>query len=108
VDAPKLEIEENGQIVFPNIDNDPFSRIYNMIFSIGIDDPTATLECVLEECTYKIGNNYYITNAEKLDKKENIHVLSDAIKNGMVFIDGWTASINTTLQSYKDDVKIVI
>jgi len=26
---------------------------------------------------------------------------------GQVFIDGWTASINETLQSYKEEVKIV-
>jgi adenine-specific DNA-methyltransferase len=108
VDAPKLEVEENGQIVFPNINNDPLSRIYNMIFSVGIDDPTAPLECVLEKCTYKIDSNYYITNAAELDKKANIHILPSVVKKGRIFIDGWTASINTTLQSYKDDVKIVI
>lgn len=32
---------------------------------------------------------------------------SNAIKNGRVFIDGWTASLNGTLQNYKEDVKIV-
>ncbi len=90
-----------------NIENDPLSRIYNMIFSVGIDNPTASPECVLENCLYKIDNNYYITNAEKLDKTENKHFLTDAIKNGKVYIDGWTASINTTLQNYKEDVRIV-
>ena len=29
------------------------------------------------------------------------------LKNGRVFIDGWTASLNGTLQNYKEDVKIV-
>jgi len=106
IDAPKLEIKD-GQIVFKNTDNDPFSRIYNMIFSIGIDDPNSTLECIVEDCMYKIGNNYYITQAEILDKTENKEHLSNAIKQGKVFIDGWTASINTTLQNYKEDVKIV-
>jgi adenine-specific DNA-methyltransferase len=104
--APKMDIED-GQIVFQNTDNDPLSRIYNMIFTIGIDNPTTTPECILKNCLYKIGNNYYITNAEELDKVENKHFLSDVIKTGKMFIDGWTASINVTLQNYKEDVKIV-
>ncbi|MDR1543583.1 MAG: hypothetical protein LBS50_04060, partial [Prevotellaceae bacterium] len=105
-DAPKLELD-NGQIVFPNIDTDPLSRIYNMLFSVGIDDPNSELECVVNDCMYKIGEHYYITNAEELDKSENKNCLQNAIKNGKIFIDGWTASINTTLQNYKEDVKIV-
>jgi len=32
---------------------------------------------------------------------------SQAIKSGKVFIDGWTASLNVTLQHFNDDVKIV-
>lgn len=106
INAPKLELEEE-QIVFQNTDNDPLSRIYNMIFQVGIDNPTETLECIVENCMYKIGDNYYITKATELDKDENKHFLSDAIKSGRVFIDGWTASINATLQNYKEDVKIV-
>jgi hypothetical protein len=42
-----------------------------------------------------------------LDKEENKHFLSEALKNGKVFIDGWTATINTTLQNYKEAVEIV-
>jgi adenine-specific DNA-methyltransferase len=78
-----------------------------MLFSIGIDDPNSKLECVVNDCMYKIGEHYYITNAEELDKTENKKYLINAIKNGKIFIDGWTASINTTLQNYKEDVKIV-
>lgn len=102
VDAPKLALED-GKIAFPNTDNDTLSRIYNMIFSVGIDNPTAKIECVVEDCIYKIENHYYITNSEKVSNEE----LSQAIKNGKVFIDGWTASLNATLQHYKEDVKIV-
>jgi adenine-specific DNA-methyltransferase len=105
-DAPKLELE-NEQIVFKNTGADPLSRIYNMLFSIGIDDPNSKLECIVNDCMYKIGEHYYITNAEELDKTENKKYLQNAIKNGKIFIDGWTASINTTLQNYKEDVKIV-
>jgi len=107
VDAPKLEIEE-GVIVFQNTDNDPLSRIYNMIFAVGIDNPTSTPVCIIENCMYKIGNSYYLTNSSELDKEANKPFLSDAIKTGKVFIDGWTATINTTLQNYKENLKIVL
>ena len=74
-----------------------------MIFSVGIDSPVSRLECVVENCIYKIGNNYYITNSADA-KNEDI---TNAIKNGKVFVDGWSAGISTTLQHYKEDVKIV-
>lgn len=52
VDAPNLELED-GKIAFQNTENDTLSRIYNMIFSVGIDEPTSTLKCVVEDCIYK-------------------------------------------------------
>jgi adenine-specific DNA-methyltransferase len=103
VDAPKLKIDETGQIKFPELNNDPLSRIYNMIFTVGLDEPTQVPEEVVKDCIYKIGNHYYITNSEKITSDD----YSNAIKNGKVFIDGWTASLNGTLQNYKEDVKIV-
>ena len=106
-DAPRLELAEDGQISIQNTDIDPLSRIYNMIFSVGINNPTLLPECIVENCLYRIGKNHYITNAEILDRAENKQYLTDAVKNGNVYIDGWTASINTTLQQYKEDVKIV-
>ncbi|WP_034981288.1 site-specific DNA-methyltransferase [Epilithonimonas tenax] len=102
-EAPELELKEGGQIIFPSLEEDALSRIYNMIFSVGIDSPVSRLECVVENCIYKIGNNYYITNSADA-KNEDI---TNAIKNGKVFVDGWSAGINTTLQHYKEDVKIV-
>jgi hypothetical protein len=60
-------------------------------------------EEVVKDSIYKIGNHYYITNSEKITSADYSH----AIKNGKVFIDGWTASLNGTLQNYKEDVKIV-
>ncbi len=102
VAAPKLEVEDS-QILFPALNEDTLSRIYNMIFTIGLDEPTQVPEMVVENCIYKIGQNYYITNSKDVNKED----FSDAIKNGKVFIDGWTASINGTLQHYKEDVKIV-
>jgi adenine-specific DNA-methyltransferase len=102
VDAPKLEVKE-GQILFPEISNDALSRIYNMIFTVGLDEPTQVPEKVVKDCIYKIGDHYYITNSEKITSDD----YANAIKNGKVFIDGWTASLNGTLQHYKEDVKIV-
>jgi adenine-specific DNA-methyltransferase len=102
VEAPKLEIKK-GTIEFPEISDDCLSRIYNMIFSVGIDEPTQVPEMVVDGCIYKIGTNYYITNSKKISKDD----FSNAIKSGKVFIDGWTASLNGTLQNFKEDVKIV-
>jgi len=102
INAPNLEIED-GQIIFPEINDDVLSRIYNMIFTVGLDEPTQVPETVVENCIYKIGSHYYITNSEKVNSGD----FSKAIKSGKVFIDGWTASLNGTLQNYKEDVKIV-
>lgn len=97
VEAPKLNVDETGQIQFPEIKIDPISRIYNMIFTIGLDEPTQVPEELVKDCIYKVGNNYYITNSDKISKEDF----------AKVFIDGWTASLNATLQHFKEDVKIV-
>ena len=103
VEAPKLELDGDGQISILFNDNDALSRIYNMIFTVGLDEPTQVPEEVVQDCMYKIGNHYYITNSERISKDN----FADAIKSGKVFIDGWTASLSGTLQNYKEDVKIV-
>src|SRR5690554_443751 len=103
VEAPKLKVDDNGQISITENETDALSRIYNMIFTVGLDEPTQVPEEVVKDCIYKVGNHYYITNSEKITSDD----YSNAIKNGKVFIDGWTASLNGTLQNYKEDVKIV-
>lgn len=103
VEAPKLELDVNGQISILFNTSDALSRIYNMIFTVGLDEPTKVPEEVVQDCIYKIGNHYYITNSERISKDD----FADAIKSGKVFIDGWTASLSGTLQNYKEDVKIV-
>jgi hypothetical protein len=103
VEAPKLKVDEKGQISITENDIDALSRIYNMVFTIGLDEPSQVPEAVVKDSIYKIGNHYYITNSEKITSDDYSH----AIKNGKVFIDGWTASLNGTLQNYKEDVKIV-
>ncbi|MCW8897797.1 MAG: site-specific DNA-methyltransferase [Flavobacteriales bacterium] len=103
VEAPTLKVDETGQISITENDTDTLSRIYNMIFTVGLDEPTQVPEEVVKDSIYKIGNHYYITNSEKITSDD----YSNAIKNGKVFIDGWTASLNGTLQNYKEDVKIV-
>jgi adenine-specific DNA-methyltransferase len=103
VEAPKLKVDDKGQISITVNETDALSRIYNMIFTVGLDEPTQVPEEVVKDCIYRIGNNYYITNSEKITGDD----FANAIKNGKVFVDGWTASLNGTLQSYKEDVKIV-
>jgi adenine-specific DNA-methyltransferase len=103
VEAPKLKVDNKGQISITENETDALSRIYNMIFTVGLDEPTQVPEEVIKDCIYKIGNHYYITNSEKITSDD----YANAIKNGKVFIDGWTASLNGTLQNYKEDVKIV-
>jgi len=103
VEAPKLKVDEKGQISITKNDIDALSRIYNMVFTVGLDEPTQVPEEIVKDSIYKIGNHYYITNSEKITSDD----YSNAIKNGKVFIDGWTASLNGTLQNYKEDVKIV-
>lgn len=103
VEAPKLKVDEKGQISISENHIDALSRIYNMIFTVGLDEPSQVPEEVVKDCIYKIGNHYYLTNSNKITSDD----YANAIKNGKVFIDGWTASLNGTLQSYKDDVKIV-
>lgn len=103
VEAPKLKVDDKGQISITENETDALSRIYNMIFTVGLDEPTQVPEEVVKDCIYKIGNHYYITNSEKITSDD----YSNAIKSGKVFIDGWTASLNGTLQNYKEDVKIV-
>ena len=97
VDEASLQMS----IIENNID--ALSRIYNMIFTVGLDEPTQVPEIVVENCIYKIGNHYYLTNSENISSDD----YANAIKNGKVFIDGWTASLNGTLQNFKEDVKIV-
>jgi adenine specific DNA methylase Mod len=103
VEAPKLKVDDKGQISITENETDALSRIYNMIFTVGLDEPSQVPVEVVKDCIYKIGNHYYITNSGKINSDD----YSNAIKNGKVFIDGWTASLNGTLQNYKEDVKIV-
>lgn len=101
--SPKLSIEGEN-ILFPDLETDALSRIYNMIFSVGVDEPSQTPEVVQEDSVYRIGKNYYITNSENINKEDFAKYLSPENK---VYVDGWTASLNATLQNYKDEVKIV-
>ena len=75
-----------------------------MIFTVGLDEPTQVPQEVKKDCIYKIDNNYYITNSEKVTSDDYADILRNS---GKIFIDGWTASLNGTLQNYKEDVKIV-
>ncbi|WP_372474449.1 site-specific DNA-methyltransferase [Capnocytophaga sp. ARDL2] len=107
-DAPQLTQDENGQIQFPTLHQDALSRIYTMIFKVGLDEPSEAPQEVIENCIYKIGNHYYITNSEQITKDDFATTIKDATQNsGKIFVDGWTASLNATLQHYKEEVQIV-
>lgn len=114
IDAPKLTLEDEQIMIFGNSEQHPIDRIYNMIFKVGLDNPTIPPKEIVKDCMYRTEDtgSYYITNATELDKStvrvENFQPLQDAIKSGgKIFIDGWTASINTALQQYKEDIKLV-
>lgn len=109
IEATKLKVDDTtGQISMLENNLDALSRIYNMIFTVGLDEPTQVPEMVVENCIYKIGNHYYITNSEKINSDDYSNAINASANSaGKVFIDGWTASLNGTLQNYKEDVKIV-
>ena len=50
VEAPKLEVDEKGQISISFNGIDALSRIYNMIFTVGLDEPTQVPEEVVKDC----------------------------------------------------------
>ena len=106
--ATQLQVDEAGQISITENETDALSRIYNMIFTVGLDEPTAVPEEVLKDSIYKIGNHYYITNSEHITSDDYSNAINASTSSAAkVFIDGWTASLNGTLQNYKEDVKIV-
>jgi adenine-specific DNA-methyltransferase len=112
VQSPHLDLEENEQMtMFDNEALTPLDRIYNLIFKIGIDDPAIEPQEILKDCLYLCESagikNYYITNSQELDKKENRDSLKKAILEGNVYIDGWTATLTTTLQEQKEKIQII-
>ncbi|WP_028330569.1 site-specific DNA-methyltransferase [Brachyspira alvinipulli] len=105
--------DENKQIILLLNGVTDLSRIYNMIINIGLNSPVSKLTPIIENCAYMIEEDnikrYYITNSEILIKNdENKQKFKDMIETGMVYIDGWTVTINVSLQQYKDNVKIVL
>ncbi|WP_042348370.1 hypothetical protein, partial [Capnocytophaga canis] len=107
-DAPQLTQDKNGQIVLPTLHNDALSRIYTMIFKVGLDEPSQVPQEVLKDCIYKIGHYYYITNSQRISEDYFANVIKDISKNnGKIFVDGWTTSLNATIQYYKEEIQIV-
>ena len=105
--------DENKQIILLLNGVTDLSRIYNMIINIGLNSPVSKLTPIIENCAYMIEEanikRYYIPNSEILIKNdENKQKFKDMIESGMVYIDGWTVTINVSLQQYKDNVKIVL
>lgn len=101
-DSPKLTLENGVVNLFDNEELSPLDRVYNLIFKIGVDNPTVAPTEDIKDCMYSYGTNYYIANSSELDKPENREKFKKALQNGKVFIDGWTATLNATLQETKD------
>jgi adenine-specific DNA-methyltransferase len=100
-DAPKLELANGVIRLFDNTELTPLDRIYNLIFKVGIDNPVIVPIETVKDCMYRHGDNYYITHSAELDKPENRELFKTALQNGRVYIDGWTATLNTALQETK-------
>jgi adenine specific DNA methylase Mod len=49
VEAPKLKVDEKGQISITENETDALSRIYNMIFTVGLDETTQIPEEILKD-----------------------------------------------------------
>ena len=100
----ELKIENQNNL-------NPIDKIYNLIFKVGIDNPQMQPKEIIKDCMYLCDNennkNYYIVNSKILDTTENKKIFKQAIDTGNIYIDGWTATINTTLQEKKDNIKII-
>ncbi|MBM5782171.1 MAG: site-specific DNA-methyltransferase, partial [Pelagibacterales bacterium] len=98
-------VENDNQLTLQLSDNDSLSKIYHLILKDGVFNLNVKIETIIENCLYLIENQtYYIINAIKLENDENRKILSKILedKNKNFKIDGFTASINLTLQQYQD------
>lgn len=108
VDKNRIIEFDDGQLEMQFLENKTaIDTVCNMIFKVGIDDLSlSSLIEITKDCIYKVNNNYYITNSYKVEKDKLKVAIND---NAQIFIDGWTATINTTLQQYgRSNVKIVL
>jgi hypothetical protein len=103
-DSPHLAMLDGEQLsIVDNPKLTPQDKIKNLIFEIGVDDPAVAPEEIVKDCMYRCGSNYYVVHSVKLDNAENRMKLKDALLHGKnVFVDGWTATLNTTLQDFRD------
>ncbi len=111
IDGEKLTLKQE-ELEIENQNNlNSIDKIYNLIFKVGVDNPTIQPKEIIKDCMYLCENknikNYYIVNSKNLDVIENKKIFKQAIDTGNIYIDGWTATINTTLQENKDTIKII-
>lgn len=98
-------VENDNQLTLQLSENDSLSKIYHLILKDGVFDLNAKIETIIENCLYLVENQtYFIINAIKLENEENKKILSKILedKNKNFKIDGFTASINLTMQQYQD------
>ncbi len=111
IEASKIIEDANHQFNLALSNNDSLSKIYHLILKDGVFDLNAKIKIVIDDCLYLINDfRYYIINAEKLETPENKQLLNDILidKNKDFIIDGFTASINLSLQQYQNKSRFKI
>lgn len=111
IETSKIIEDANHQFNLALSNNDSLSKIYHLILKDGVFDLNAKIKIVIDDCLYLINDfRYYIINAEKLETSENKQLLNDILidKNKDFIIDGFTASINLSLQQYQNKSRFKI
>ncbi|MFT4967297.1 MAG: adenine-specific DNA-methyltransferase [Candidatus Deianiraeaceae bacterium] len=101
-------VEEGGQLEIKMNGNDDWSKVYNMVLKSGLSLNTE-IEEVVKKFIYKAEDRFYVINARDFDTDINEEKVKEMLQMGNnIYIDGWTASINMTLQQYKSNEKMKI
>ena len=67
------------------------------------------IETAVEGFIYKAEQGFYVINAKSFDTDAHKDEVKKMFETGQnIYIDGWTASINMTLQQYKSNEKMKI
>jgi adenine-specific DNA-methyltransferase len=101
-------VEQDGQLSIEYNKNDDLSRVYNLVVKSGVG-LNAEIKAVVEGFIYKAEDGFYVINAKSFDTDAHKNEVKKMFETGQnIYIDGWTASINMTLQQYKSNEKMKI
>jgi adenine-specific DNA-methyltransferase len=102
--------EEENQLSIHFNENDDLSRVYNMVVKSNFCI-NSKINVIIEGFIYKLEEEevYYIINAKDYDAEKNKEKVKEVFQiASKIYVEGWTASINTTLQQYKGNEKVKI